>query len=203
MEENNTELKKSFLKDLAELETSNIVSKWLIDSIPHVFNGSLDSFINWKHRVSSLLNVDPSNITVVGSGASGISFNPNKNFKEFNERSDLDVAIISDYHFSESWRYMRNLSPHRMMKLSRVTRESIKKHVEKYIYWGTIATDRMLQHLPFGKDWYLVFEELKNESPADGREVNARIYKDYESLRAYQMMGIKIISNKLREEGVI
>jgi len=52
-------------------------------------------------------------------------------------RSDIDVAVVSHYHFTVAWRYLRQtLSGERVSTNVRIAWEW---HVKRYIYWGTIA----------------------------------------------------------------
>jgi len=71
------------------------------------------------------------------------------------------------------------------------------EHVRKYIYWGTIATDKLLGILPFGLDWIKSTSVMGQEDPTKGRDVNLRIYADYEALRSYQMISVKNVRETL------
>lgn len=72
---------------------------------------------------------------------------------------------------------------------------SIEDHRKRLIYWGTIATDKILQILPFAQTWITALDEMKKIDPTKDREINLRIYRDFESLRAYQKTSL----NKLKD----
>ncbi len=98
------------------------------------------------------IGVDPCAIALTGSSSVGISLNPAKEFKEFHRRSDIDVAVISSYHFEMAWRRLRTLGSE-YFRLGPETRRSVDEHRKTYIYYGTIATDQILGLLPFGRAW--------------------------------------------------
>lgn len=188
------DIKDEFVADLMSMPLEKVVSHWIFMRIPYVFNTNLPLFIDWKHELANLLKIDSASIFITGSSNIGISLNPHKNYKPFDENSDIDVAIISDYYFNEAWRYMRSLgaSIHNLDPKSRI---AIDDHVSRLIYWGTIATDKILLNLPFGREWNNALRRIGNYNPIKNRIVNARIYKDFESLRAYQILGMKALQN--------
>lgn len=113
---------------------------------------------------------------------------------------DIDVAVISDYFFNTSWRFLRNLGSD-IHSMPQSAKQSVRDHVQKYIYWGTIATDKILPYLPFGKQWAKALDEMSKENPTRGRVIKARIYKDFESLRAYQVNNLKNLRSQELEKG--
>ncbi|MBL0054588.1 MAG: hypothetical protein IPP31_00060 [Chitinophagaceae bacterium] len=67
---------------------------------------------------------------------------------------------------------------------------AINEHRERFIYHGTIATDRIVHILPFGKEWVNAMNEMMTLDPTKDREINFRIYKDFEALKSYQSIGV-------------
>lgn len=92
------ETKDQILSDLRDLAASDFVSEYLFDRIPHLFSGDRKSYLSWKTALANAIEVDPACVLLVGSSAVGISLNPTKFFKTFDEGSDVDVAVISNYH---------------------------------------------------------------------------------------------------------
>tara|TARA_Y100000296_G_scaffold85988_1_gene124254 strand:- start:4152 stop:4754 length:603 start_codon:yes stop_codon:yes gene_type:complete len=184
------DIRAKFKKELLESSLDLVSSIWILNRTPYIFNGEFRAFEEWRYQLSSLIGVDASEVIITGSGAFGVSLNPNKNYRMFDESSDIDVAIISEYHFNISWRFLRNLGSE-IHKFSPAVKQSIKDHVTRYIYWGTIATDKILPHLPFGKEWAESLREMSYHPSTSGRDIKARIYKDFESLRAYQINNLR------------
>ncbi len=142
-------IKREFFKQLVEMPLSLMVSKWILAPTPYVFSSDLDAHLEWRERLSRELGVDSQAITLVGSASLGFSLNPNKNYKPFDEKSDVDVAVISGYYFDISWHHLRNLGSRRYYSLSPAQKNSVADHTNRLIYWGTIATDRLLPIFPY------------------------------------------------------
>ncbi len=80
-------------------------------------------------------------------------------------------------------------------------KSSIQEHERNYVYWGIIATDKILPILPFGKAWGDSLEAMKKINPTEDRSINARIFKDFSCLRSYHVANLKKLrANALREE---
>jgi hypothetical protein len=188
-----------FQKELLEKPTSFICSKWILDKIPHIFNSDRIKYIKWKEDLGSKLGIDSKAISFTGSSCTGFSLNPSKSFKQFGGHSDIDIAIVSDLHFDIAWNALRNLGV-KQLSLSYKQKISLHDHRNRLIYWGTIATDKILELLPFGIDWSLILIETSKLAPANGRTINIRLYKDYDSLRAYQVNNLNNLRTQLFEK---
>jgi hypothetical protein len=192
-------MKEKLLTDIQNEPSSYITSKWIVERIPYLFNNDLELYIDWKERLSLLIGVDSKSIVFTGSSAVGFSLNPDKNFKAFNDSSDIDVAIISSYYFDVSWHFLRNIGTE-MFKLKPKEKNSIIDHRQRLIYWGTIATDKIVQILPFGKKWVDAIDSMRTIDPTMDREINFRIYKDFEALRSYQTDSIEKVKDILLKQ---
>ena len=180
--------KSAFKKDLTLQPVSFLVSKWVLERVPHIFDGDILAYIRWKEGLAKGLAVDSRAIIITGSAGCGFSLNPNKNFRDFDEESDVDVALVSQYYFDISWRRLQTLGA-TLYRLTQKQKASVKDHKERLVYWGTIATDRILPILPFAKQWVAATETFGHESPINSRDIKVRVYRDFESLRAYQTNG--------------
>ena len=191
-------IRDDILAALGKLPAEDFLSTYMFDRTPHVFDGNRDAFLAWKKALSRAIEVDPACIMFVGSAALGVSLNPSKGFKPFDDHSDIDVGVISHYHFTVAWRYLRTQG-HRRMKVDHKTLVAWDEHVTRLIYWGTIATDKLLGILPFGKQWLDALSVMAGVAPAAGRDINLRIYSDYEALRAYQQLSVQ----HARDESIV
>ena len=195
------EIRDEFLSELLNSPPELVASLWILDKVPYPFKENKKQYANWRHKLSSMIEVDSSEIVIIGSGAFGISLNPYKNYRFYDDDSDIDVAIISEYFFNTSWRYLRNLGTD-IHSMPPAAKQSVKDHVNKYVYWGTIATDKILPYLPFGSQWSIALQEMSKIEPTKNRNIKARIYKDFESLRAYQVNNLKKLRTKELEKGL-
>jgi len=170
-------------------------------SVPVPFDNNVNEYEKWRLDLANLINVDASEIVITGSACFGVSLNPYKNYRFFDKKSDIDVAIISEYFFNTSWRCLRNMGTN-IHSMPPATKQSVHDHVNKYIYWGTIATDKILPYLPFGKEWQTSLDRMSKNPYTQGRKIKARIYKDFDSLRAYQVNNLKNLRTKELEKGL-
>lgn len=181
---------KDLLQSLRNEAPLAFVENFLFDRIPDLFADDRSLFVAWKRELARRIEVDPACLTIVGSAATGVSLNPSKGFKLFDDKSDIDVAVVSQFHFNLGWRYLR-MNGARRYRVDARTRIAWDEHVKSYIYWGTLATDKLLGVLPFGLQWLAATSEMAQMEPTIGRTVNLRIYSDYDSLRSYHVAGVK------------
>ena len=192
-----TSIRGDLQNDLLTSPIDLCVTKWVLETSPFAFAGvSREEFWNWKSALAAKIDVDAKNILITGSGAVGVSLNPFKGMKNYDSLSDIDVAVISTYHFDVAWRALRNIGTRRF-SLPQSQQRAIDEHVKRYIYWGTIATDRILPLLPFGKEWVIALNEMAQIEPTIDRTIKVRIYRDFASLRAYLVTGLKELRNQL------
>jgi hypothetical protein len=184
---------------LLEKEPRDFVSHYIFQPIPYVFRDDLSVWISWKTTLARLLEVDAQDIVLTGSEAIGYSLNPYKNYKLFDETSDIDCGVISQYHFYLEWPYLRQLRPS-WLSLPGASKRAIQIHQKNYMFYGTIATDVILSLLPFGIIWQNALNEMGRIKPTLGREVRLRIYKDYDALRHYQARNIESLRNDLGDK---
>lgn len=184
---------------LLRREPGSFISHYIFEPIPFAFGDDLSAWIEWKTLLASLIDVDPKDIVLTGSAAVGYSLNPKKNYRPFAVGSDIDCGIVSDFYFDIAWRYLRQLRVS-WLSLPSKAKYAITSHRERYVFAGTIATDQILALLPFGKTWAAALERMSSVEPTVGRDVNLRIYRDYDSLRYYQTQGLNQLRDSLAEE---
>lgn len=181
----------SFVSDLMDTgDLSHLVTRRLFESVPHIFEGDEARWWQWKADLADGLDVDAHSVLLVGSASVGVSLNPDKNAKPFDETSDIDVAVISTRYFENAWHTLRSLGA-RLHGLPRAAQIDIKQHAPFYVFWGGIATDRILPHLEFGPQWVHALEQMKHRSPTKDRQIGVRLYRDISSLRSYQLRSVR------------
>lgn len=168
---------------LKNLKVETFAMRRIFGSVPLIFQNANDCF-DWKIRLAQKINVDPCSIFLIGSACTGISLNPSKNYKSFDSKSDIDVAVVSGYHFEVGWRALREIGSS-LYKMTPAEKSAIDEHRLEYLYWGMIATDKILSYLPFGRDWILALTDLAKEPPVLNREIKIRLYRDSYSLTSY------------------
>lgn len=190
---NDTEVKQSLKTQTAK----EFVATKVLGQLPVLFSGDHDMHDTWRSEFSQRIGVSPESIVIVGSAAIGCSLNPYKNYKLFDDQSDVDVAIISETHFLESWRYLR-ANNHQLNKQPPKIKQSWEEHKVKYIFWGTIATDRLLAVFPFAPAWNRAVAQMRKIDPSNGRDISLRLYADMDALRSYQCSTVRMLQKELR-----
>ena len=165
-----------------------VVSKWIIERTPAVFRGNEEEYRRIKSKIAQLLDVNMCSVVFVGSSCTGFSLNPKKDFKTFDEDSDIDIAIISHHYFNLAWRWLRH-QDYGLLKGD--VKKAFYNHRNHYVFDGTIATDQILQHLPFGAEWSRVLDIISQEPVFANREVHFRLYQDHQALVDYHIGNVK------------
>lgn len=180
----------SIKDDLLRLKPQDFLIRWFLKKPPYIFGEDNSAHNVWKKIIAEELGVSLFDLMIVGSAAVGRSLNPAKNLAAFTQDSDIDIAVVSAHYFDLSWRWMRRLGSDRY-RLPKPAQDWIKEHEARLVYWGAIATDQLLQYMPFGPTWVQKIAAYSNRAPADGREINLRLYRDHESLEAYLTRSIR------------
>lgn len=183
-------------KELISLPSSVFITKWILEHPPFIFEDSIEEYLSWRESIAQQLKIDPHDIIITGSASLGFSLNPNKNFKSFDSKSDVDISIISSLYFNIAWHDLIYSMP---KSLPPKMNSSVADHRKRLIYWGTIATDRILPLLSFGKEWETIIRETNRPDALKGRELNFRIYKDTLSIRKYIELSVSERKSALLE----
>ena len=80
-------------QELESSTTSIFITKWILEHTPYVFEDYETEYISWRHEIAEKLRIDARDIIITGSASLGFSLNPNKNFKSFDKKSDIDVIV--------------------------------------------------------------------------------------------------------------
>jgi len=128
-------------------------------------------------------------IAIVGSGNWKFSLNPHKNFGEYNNNSDIDIAIICRASFEKTWEELRNYHRKNFYFVSRSIQTQIKRHGED-IYSGFVSPKWIL-----GKS-NLRFEYVTNTNKysnhvIDFRKVNMMYFKSLDEALDYYVRGFR------------
>src|SRR5262245_8261252 len=101
-----SKIRAELQEDLKNLKVETFAMRRLFATQPLIFDKAHDCS-DWKIKLAEKIQVDPCAIFLIGTACTGISLNPNKNYKAFDKTSDIDVAVVSSYHFEVGWRALR------------------------------------------------------------------------------------------------
>ncbi|WP_029069440.1 hypothetical protein [Jonesia quinghaiensis] len=187
-----------FAEDMAAVEndTDYFVTSKILAGTPRTWQSEID-YIKWRHQVSVSLGMDASSVYIIGSAKLGYSLNPEKKLKVFNEKasdqnvSDLDVAIVSELHFEECWKVMR--------EIENTFTKADRGYGRRTVFQQCIPVDRLIPHLPFGELWGKSRDSIVRPlgERFQGLELNFRIYRNSSALRSYQLSGVRAIQTEV------
>jgi hypothetical protein len=177
---------------------SELVSRIVLERLPFTFD-TKEQYFRWRHMLAEGLQVDPRDIVLVGSAATGRSLSARKKFSMFNRKSDVDIAIISPAHFDRAWHWFRRVNP-ALLGFDPEQLRLFNRHREGYIFDGMIAANVFLSYLPFGAEWNRELQRSEQYLPPSlrGRVLSVRIYRDSEALRRAQLEALLSYQGYLR-----
>ena len=154
-----------------------------------------EQYDRFKKYVAQKLDVHYNNIGIAGSAKLGFSLNPKKNYKVFNDDSDLDIIVVSQKLFNEFWeQYLYD-------SYNPTTGINKKNVVSFYIFRKYIALDCFRNNEyynnwikktnGFEKDIQVLFK-IENE-------VHYRIFESWDSVKMYYISSINRLKG-LEEE---
>lgn len=187
--------KALFIEDCKNKKPDIIVQKHLIDGSSFFFReiqsgGEFD----FKKDLAKSLGVHIRDIVIVGSGKLGFSVKPDVQFPSFyqfkkfdfdfeqnieNEKSDLDIAIISGSLFDKQ---LENIYEHTKNYTNPDFKGVKTKNFGFYILKGWLRPDLIPEDYSINSDIQMVREKYKIEF---GREINIGIYKSWYFFEKY------------------
>ncbi|MGG5259209.1 hypothetical protein [Phycicoccus avicenniae] len=173
---------------------------------PYAFDSTAGNlFSEFVHDAAQAFEVDPNGIYCIGSGAVGLSCNPRNvrdgHLKAFASTSDLDIAVISQFHFDQAWRDLRVLAHTAYTPSASKTLRDKLDHQRSRLFDGAIVANKLMSRLTFGPQWGLHRRRLQLEwrdRLGLSGTVNLWVYRDYWSVRSYVAEGIEKCVEKLR-----
>lgn len=181
------------------------IDRHFLRADPYAFSRlGRNNFPDFVQQCAGELDIDPNGVYCIGSGAIGLSFNPKKmtgvNLKKFDRGSDLDIAIISPYHFETAWRDLR-IAAHPAYSNPSATLQSKIGHQRNRMFDGAIVANKLMSNLTFGRTWGLARTrmqlEWQDKLEIQGK-INMWVYRDYWSVRSYVAEGIQKCREKMR-----
>lgn len=167
-------------------------NNWYFSDYLHIpQNEIVDKMDYFKEIVSSNLKINFHSLQIVGSAKTGYSLSPRKVLQPFHnqdkttESSDIDIAIISEKLYLHFWTSLRGTEG--------IHNQYYYKYLTASIFRGYI-NDKNLQKIEgIREEWdelvapinMSLQDRLRFEHP-----ITYRIYRSWEDLEEYQLIGI-------------
>ena len=202
--------KEEMLKaDLLSLEPKDFYFKHIVKSHNWYFSDYLhfeptelvDRMDCFKEIVSKRLGVNFHNIQIVGSAKVGYSLSPAKLFTPFHDErpdkpsSDIDIAIISDRLYQKFCDELRHIKKIRYM-------QTYYNHLTESIFRGYINEKDLQKVQGLCEEWAELVRPI-NVALQDElgfiHPITYRVYRSWEDLEEYQIIGISKARRSLEE----
>lgn len=188
----NVDTKQFYMKHI--VRTDNWYFENILNIPPVEIVKASDDF---KIIVSEALGVSYNSVMMVGSGKTGYSLSPSKKFKKFtvepdaDNKSDIDIAIISLPIFDRFWKTFRSSYD--------ITNKTAYRYISREIYRGYINERNINLIEPCRAMW----KEISNESSRKLKQnmyfkhdISYRLYRSWEDFEEYNIESI----NELKME---
>ena len=93
---------QDFKTDLLNMDSVQVFRKYFIEQPCFALDNEIQ--IALKTHISKILDINYTDIYIMGSAKLGFSIAPEKKFRPFGDTSDIDVAIISSRIFEYYWK---------------------------------------------------------------------------------------------------
>lgn len=199
---------ESIKEDLLNFGVRDFYLKYLLRSDNWYFENILEidekdiihAVDDFKLLVSNAMDIGFNNVVMVGSAKIGYSLSPKKRLKTFTEegenKSDIDIAIISPQLFDYFWKLFRISYD--------VTKERFYQYISRSIYRGYIS-DIDLHHI---EECRMEWLKLSNESTRQlqrkmyfRHEIHYRIYRDWKDMEEYHIQSIEYLKGVVGNYG--
>lgn len=188
-----------FKADLRALPASDMFTRYIA---PEMCRGltEIDEHA-LRTRIADNFALRPENVMIVGSAKLGFTLrhkparDPDEEdrppFSPFSDRSDVDVAIVSDRLFDNIWK-----SCFEFWHTSGYGNASEYwpdgKRFRDYFFRGWIRPDKLPAEggFRYRKEWFEFFRRLTSERAAGGYKITAGLYREPYFLESYQHIAL-------------
>ena len=168
-----------FRTDLRASEAIEVVRKHLTLGRSYIL--SQDDEYRIKSAVGAHFQIHPDAVKIVGSAQLGFSIAPQKRYKPFHEKSDIDLAVISDTAFDRIWLSAQEF------KIKEGNWDNISGF-RKYLMSGWIRPDMLPRSdaFPLTNEWFEMMGGLATTIRGGAFKISAGLYRNHAFLEMYQ-----------------
>lgn len=191
---NHDALVEAFRADLLCLDLVDVIRKYVTTCMPVSLDASI--YFQLRRKIAAHFQLHPNDVIIVGSSCLGFSLKPEKRFLR-SQAKDIDVAIISEDLFSMFWDMV--FAKVRSDRTWATANKQNKKFVRGlFAGWITPSELPSLPTFAAAREWVEFFDELTRSRLCGIRSVNARVYRDWDRLEAYQEIHFALCKQDLR-----
>lgn len=179
--------------------------KYILHGIPYIFRDREDEYFEFRNRISKHFKIDYYQVNIVGSAKLGFSF---RKGTEFSYESDIDVAVVNETLFDKYLKYIREFQYNLDRSTERMDTNEYKRYNRflRYIAKGWMRPDLLPNQIgdtDIKAEWFDFFNGISyDKSEVGNYKVNAGVYKSYDYLEYYNIIGLKDYLDVLRMEEI-
>jgi hypothetical protein len=179
-----------FKLDLPMIPISTLVRKHITFGDCYILDD--EQHFHLKSTVADYFGVHPSEVLVVGSAKLGFSIAQKKRYQPFNDRSDIDVAIVSEKLFDDVWKQVFGYWEMND-NTDKIVYWSKENDFKEYLFRGWIRPDKLPPAVifDFSKKWWEFFRMLTQTGTYGSYKIAAGLYKSWYYLEQYHGICIK------------
>lgn len=189
---------------IVERPFEEIVQDYIFEGIPYALRDQPENFgILQQHLYDQLELTAINNITVIGSGKTGFSLNPDSFPRQFSDDSDLDILIVDAALFDRIWaiilrwhypRFYLEIKNHRIWISDRKREIYLGRLMPDKIYFpGIVFPDELTQLRDISTSWFNAFQSLSAHDFLIRRRVTGRLYRTWDHAMMYHVENLRLI----------
>ena len=166
---------------LGTMDTTSIVQSHIAFGDSYILD--FNQYFNIKAEVADHFGIHHSEVLLVGSGKMGFSIAPSKRYREFHDKSDIDLAIVSPHLFDMVWQKVFDYWSEKSLWI-----EEEQNIFKSYLFRGWIRPDKLppAEQFEFRRDWWEFFLRLTNGEAYGPYQIRAGLYKSWHFFEKYQ-----------------
>jgi len=178
----------------------HFVRKRVFHGIPKVFEERQDDYFEFRNRIANKFEVKYHEVLIVGSAKLGFSYYKEK---DFDYDSDIDVAIVNNRLFDEFFSRITTFQYNLDNSFTSITNKQSDRYFRflKYFVKGWMRPDLLPQTFKMDlikDEWFEFFKSISfGKSEVGNYKVNAGLFKSFENLERYQLIGMQEYKKKL------
>lgn len=192
---------KNFKEDLPNLPPLSVFHKYIDFGECYAMNSNDHTHL--REQVEEKFGIDARHVIVVGSAKLGFSIAPNKMYRHFNEKSDIDLAIVSSDLFEKIWKDVFDY----WSNGGKVDHEAWPNRKRQYffecLFRGWLRPDQFpsAAKFSFNREWISFFEQqLPSLGSYGATKISAGVYKSLHYLHSYHCQSIDVCRQNLEME---
>lgn len=180
---------QEFIGYINESDPWGIASECLYRNFVHAIPDEL----KYEEYISAIKGDYPNStrVAIMGSGNWKFSLNPEKNFREYGGRSDIDIAIVCPLSFDATWRELRAYHRDNYYLLGRRGQDSLRRNGEN-VYSGFVSP-KWIPGRSVSKFAYHLNSNKYSNALVGYRVVNMMYFKDDDEAIDYYVRGFRLV----------